>query len=220
MHRSSNLHRKGIVMKVQLTFVAAVLVAAAALDLVASGTAHALKTEDVVIAQFNCNVGCDSAQTTCNGGCCILGGRLCSGKCITTCQATADQCKADCASAAIGATSSGAFADTATIARNGRTIAIEGPFVCPQGGTADLEVTLTQDTGAVAKGTTRFECPAGNETSFALDLNTIGNTRFHGLGAAQACGAARITAPGVTVDAFQWCRDVTVVPEGVDLEAD
>ena len=37
------------------------------------------------------------------------------------------------------------------------------------------------------------------------------------IGAATACGEARIDDGRERLDAFQWCRDVILVPEGFEL---
>jgi len=198
----------------------AVLLIALGLAFAVAENAEALNQVDVLFAQYACNLGCDSQQAACNSGCCILNGRLCGGRCITGCQTTGDNCKSDCAFTSIGGVlTTSAFFDTFTIARNGRIIRVGGPVLCPQDATVDLNVTVTQNgVGAVASGATHFTCPRG-ETTFGFDVSVDGNTPFVPLGAAQACGTARVRAGGGrSLDSFQWCRDVTVVPEGVELQ--
>lgn len=203
-----------------ISFAGAVLLMAIGFVLFAASGAFASKS--VIIKQFNCNVDCDGAQKTCNSGCCGPFGLICSGNCISNCQSSADACKAGCASGAIGATSSeSAFDDTATIAPNGRIITISGPLSCSEGGTADIQVTITQNNGAIAEGNTRILCPDTEERteySFTLNARTIGGVNFQAPGIAKACGVARIGAANLTLDALQWCREVTILPEGVELE--
>jgi hypothetical protein len=203
-----------------IPFASAVLLVAISLGLVATDRAQAATSQFEIMVQIaNCFVGCDSRQTACNSGCCILGGLLCGGRCINKCQATSDQCKNDCNLTAIGGTPEGAFFDTVTLATNQRTLHIGGPFFCPEGATADLDVTLTQHgIGAVAQGRAHIQCPVDGDTSFALDASTVGNTLFKPLGKAQACGTARIHSASLSLDSFQWCREVTVLPEGVELQ--
>lgn len=187
-------------------------------------SAEALASKSATIAtQFNCNVDCDSTQTTCNKGCCGPFGLLCSGTCINSCQTKADACKLSCANAAIGATSATTdFFDTATIGPEGRIITLGGPLSCSEGGTADLQVTLTQHNGAIAKGSTKIQCPNVEERaeySFTLDVRTTGGVNFQVPGTALACGIRRIGAANITLDAWQWCREITILPEGVELQS-
>jgi hypothetical protein len=198
----------------------AVLLMTLGLPFAAVENAEARTQTEILLAQYACNLECDDSQVACNSGCCILNGRLCGGRCITSCQGTADTCKSDCALSSLGgALTTSAFFDTVTIAPSGRLIRVGGPFLCPQAATVDLNVTLTQNgVGAVASGATHFTCPRG-ETTFGFDVSVDGNTTFLPLGTAQACGTARVRAgKGLSLDSFQWCRDVTVVPEGVELQ--
>jgi hypothetical protein len=92
--------------------------------------------------------------------------------------------------------------------------------VCPAGATTDLGVTLTQTvTGAVAVGQGRVACAEG-ETTFAIDAKTVGATEFLSGPPVTACGAAQVRSGGLVLESFQWCRDITLVPEGLQLEDD
>jgi hypothetical protein len=188
------------------------------LVLVDSTAAHATFSAAVFASYSNCLVGCDAKQTTCNQGCCILGGRLCGGGCLNTCQAAETTCGLACSDSAFGTSSDGAFFNEATVSRNGRTISLGGPLECPEDTTADIDVTLTQGTnGALATGQVHVVCPEG-EGSFSVDAHANGAPIFQALGKVHACGTARIQAANHRLDAFQWCRDITILPEGVELE--
>ena len=54
--------------------------------------------------------------------------------------------------------------------------------------------------------------------TFATRAMVLGNTKFQALSPATACGVARIHAGAQGVRALQWCRQVTVLPEGIELE--
>ena len=199
-----------------IAFAAAALLVAGALVLVDSQSAEATYSAQVFANYSNCLVGCDSAQTTCNGGCC--GFLFCRKGCLSGCQSQETTCQGGCSDSAFGTSSDGAFFDDATVSRNGRTIRLGGPLECPEDVTADIGVTLTQaGNAAVATGQVRVVCAAG-EGSFSVDAHAIGAPTFQALGSVHACGTARIQAANHSLDAFQWCRDITIVPEGVELQ--
>jgi hypothetical protein len=193
----------------------AVLLVAIGFILLDAKGARATFSKEVFASYSNCLVGCDSSQTTCNTGCCGI--LFCRKGCLSTCQSAETTCQGGCSDAAFGGGSDGAFFDEATVSANGRTIRVGGPLQCPEGATADVAVTLTQaGSGAVATGEVRVPCPAG-EGSFSADAHATGAAGFKPLGKVHACGTARIQAANQSLDAFQWCRDVTIVPEGVEL---
>jgi hypothetical protein len=107
--------------------------------------------------------------------------------------------------------------DTAAFGHEGRGARVGGPLFCPVGATADIEVTVTQaGSSAIATGRTHARCTAG-ETSFTVDVKA-GSTPLQAAGTALACGAAWIHDGAQGFDAFQWCREITLLPEGGQLE--
>jgi hypothetical protein len=155
-----------------------------------------------------CKLDCSSTHAECSASCCGL--ILCGKRCLTGCQISLEGCNEACD------TSDGAFFDTAVLANGGRRLQLGGPFVCPEGAKADIAVTLTQG-GAVATGQTSLRCPAG-ETSFSVDAHVIGNAAFAPASAVRACAVAQTSTVGQGISSFQWCRDVTPLPDGVQLE--
>jgi hypothetical protein len=201
----------------RVSFSGATLVVAIASIVLAMSDAHAAFPADVFADYSNCLVGCDNTQESCSAGCCILGGRLCSARCLNNCQSAESLCQTNCSTQYFGSFDDGAFFPQATLRRNQRDVRLGGPFECPAGGVADLAVTLTQQReGAVGTGQVRVPCaPDG---SFVVDVHTIGAAKFRPFSSAQACGAAHVQAANVSFDAFQWCREVTIVPDGFELE--
>jgi len=180
-----------------------------------SGRAQASR-EEVLVTLTNCNAGCDSTASTCSAGCC--GVLFCGKRCIGGCNTQETQCKEGCSLSAIGGTSTSAFFDTAVISRDGRLVRLGGPLFCPESATADIDVTVTQSAGSAAgTGHARLRCP-GDETSFTADVNAAGGNAFQAPGTAQACGTAWIHAGTTGLAAFQWCREITLLPENVQLE--
>jgi hypothetical protein len=197
---------------------AGVLLAAISLVLADSDRSHALKTIDPVLEAAACYATCGTTLNTCTAQCC--GVLFCSKRCVDTCNSHYSNCLDNCI-AFCGNSScdpDGAFFDTATIAGNGRSIRIGGPFDCPETAIADLDVTLTQSaSGAVATGHAQLKCPLDDET-FTVDVHTDGNARFLPLTGVQACATAHVHAVNSSIDAFQWCREVTLLPEGLELQ--
>jgi hypothetical protein len=107
----------------------------------------------------------------------------------------------------------------AVLGRNGRSIYISGPLDCPEGGTATIDVTVTHEGGAIAGGQAKVQCQA-DTAEFTATLATNGANVFPPLSQVKACGTAQISRRGANASAFQWCRDVTLVPEGVELQDD
>ena len=105
------------------------------------------------------------------------------------------------------------------LGRNGRSIYISGPLDCPEGGTATIDVTVTHEGGAIAGGQAKVQCQA-DTAEFTATLATNGANVFPPLSQVKACGTAQISRRGANASAFQWCRDVTLVPEGVELQDD
>jgi len=62
----------------------------------------------------------------------------------------------------------------------------------------------------------RARCEA-DEAAFDATVQTIGSATFLPLSKAQACGVARIHAADINLDSFQWCREITLAPETVEL---
>jgi hypothetical protein len=167
-------------------------------------------TSKPITGTITCVDTCSQNRVSCNAGCCFL--FICKKSCVQDCGVAEVTCLDGCLD------SSGAFFDTAVVADDGRAIHVGGPFACPKGATADVSVTLTQDgTGAVASGTTRLRCPDG-DTAFGIEAHAVGGSRFRPATAAQACAVAQVHALGRSIASFQWCRDVTLLPEGVELE--
>ena len=181
------------------------------LAIVTTPTAWAASRTQTLVNQANCQSECTTNLRSCTSGCC--GTTTCGKTCLGVCDATYNTCVNICGFAALD----GAFFDTATLSPNGRLIHVGGPLSCPEGATADLHFTLTQADGAVATGQVKVQCPAG-DTSYTAVVHTKGKNAFEPFTTTQACGLARIHAANLSLNAFQWCRDITVVPEGIDLE--
>jgi len=163
----------------------------------------------------DCYDTCLVTYTSCVPKCCGL--IFCSKKCVTACDGELTGCDGGCRIGCPTCNPDGAFFDTATIGRDGRTLRVSGPLVCPAGGTADIDVTVTQGAGgAIATGHTRVACP-DHETTFTVDAKTTATAAFVPVSTAQACGTTRIHSAAEDVDSFQWCRDITLLPEGVQL---
>lgn len=193
-----------------------ILVAAIGLAGVLGWDARAKTTEELIADLGICYNGCSTSSQTCNRSCCRI--IFCSKSCILSCDSQLNGCKSGCNTDILGAETDGAFFDTGTVDHTGHTVRVGGPLFCAEGGTADVAVTLTQSgTGAVATGHVRQECRA-DETSFTVVAHAVGGTAFEALTSVQACGSARIHAPGQgSVDAFQWCRAITPLSGGVQL---
>ncbi len=182
----------------------------------ASGRAQAATSKAVADELSTCYDGCLRGYVSCTPTCCGI--LFCRKDCVIGCFQQLDGCDADCRAFCSTCDPDGAFDDTATIARDGRTVRIGGPLRCAEGATADIDVTITQGAGgAVATGHARVSCP-DHDTSFTLDARTTAQAAFVPASTVHACGTARIHAAAVDVDSFQWCRDVTLLPQGVDLD--
>ncbi len=159
-----------------------------------------------------CVNGCGISQNGCVNGC----GFFFNKSCVTNCNINSTNCQNDCWSSSILSNPDGAFEETAVLARNGRSIDISGPLACPDGGTATIAVTVTHETGAIAGGQAKVQCRA-DTTEFTARLATNGPSVFPPFGEVTACGTAQITRQGANAAAFQWCREVILVPEGTAL---
>ena len=159
-----------------------------------------------------CSSGCDASRTGCVNNCGIFFNK----SCVTNCNTTSTNCQNDCWSSSILSDPDGAFDDTAVLARNGRSIYVSGPLTCPEGATATIGVTLTGDAGAIANGEAKVQCVA-DTTDFIARVATNGSNTFAPSSQAKACGTAQITRQGSNATAFQWCRDVILVPEGTEI---
>jgi hypothetical protein len=178
--------------------------------------AHAAKIVDIIVEQNNCLAECSQDTKACTTACCSR--LLCRSSCVDACNSNLNICNADCSTFCSTCSPDSAFFDTATISGDGRLVNVGGPLVCPESATADLDVTLTQKgTGAVATGHVRAQCPP-SETTFAVAVQTTGSTSFLPLSKVQACGTAWIHGANLSLDSFQWCREITLVPAGFQLE--
>jgi len=195
----------------------AVTALALATLLVPANPAGARDTEELIADLGICFNRCSIDSQGCNQSCCGL--LFCRKRCILGCDDSLNACKATCQGQVFGSMTNSAFFDTATLAHGGRTLRVAGPLSCAGGATADVAVTITQrSTGAVARGRIRQRCDAA-QTTFALGAQALRGAPFDTPGSAQACGAVRLRSPGRTgLDAFQWCRTITLVPADLQLE--
>jgi hypothetical protein len=159
-----------------------------------------------------CVNGCSASFNNCKNNCGVFFNK----SCVTNCNTTSTNCQNDCWSGSILSDPDGAFDETAVLARNGRSIFISGPLVCPEGSTATIGVTLTHEAGAIAVGEAKVQCGA-DTTDFIARLATNGSNVFSPLSQAKACGTAQISRQGSNAAAFQWCRDVILLPEGIEV---
>jgi hypothetical protein len=194
----------------------AVLLVAIGLDLGVVDHASAYSERQLTQAwdvYTGCVSGCSSSRTGCVNNCGIFFNK----SCLTNCNTTSTNCQNDCWSGSILSDPDSAFDEVALLARNGRSIYISGPLDCPEGGTATIDVTVTHETGAIAGGQAKVQCRADTK-EFTATLATNGSTAFPPYSEVKACGTAQIARQGANASAFQWCRDVTLVPEGVHVE--
>ena len=177
------------------------------------GQAQAKKDEKL-LQLIQCTNNCLTEEATCQSGCC---GRIfCKKSCLGVCFDNERVCEGSCDISFQG-DPDGEFADVATQGPKGRALRITGPLRCPANAVVDLSVTLSQSTGAIAKGQLKLTCPDG-DTNFAARALVIGSTKFQPLSPATACAVARIHVGAQGVRALQWCRELTVLPEGTELE--
>jgi hypothetical protein len=171
-------------------------------------------TEAELTELIRCTNGCRSSEGSCSGECC---GRIfCKKSCLGSCAQTRIACEEGCYDQ-VGTASSGAFFETASLSGNGRLIQTSGPLQCPEGAIATISVTVSQSPGIIARGQSRVACPAG-EGSFTVRAVARSKTKFHAPSTATACAVAQIRIGARDVDALQWCRDLSVLPGGVELE--
>src|SRR5262249_18943309 len=163
-----------------------------------------------------CTNTCAEEEGPCQAECC---GRIfCKRSCLGTCADNERGCEAGCYDR-LGGEPESAFFDTATLSPQGRAIHASGPLQCPEGAVAEISVTLSQLSGAIAKGETRVVCPDG-ETTFTVRTVVVGKPGFQALSTAQACATALIRSGSQSIRTLQWCRGVTLVPDGVTLVPD
>jgi hypothetical protein len=192
-----------------------VLLAAFSLSLTVVAGAHAYSDRQLTQAwnaYTSCVNGCGFSLNSCVNNCSGIFNK----SCVTNCNTSSTNCQIDCWSGSILADPDGAFDDTAVLARNGRSIYVSGPLDCPEGATATIGVTLTYETGAIAEGEAKVQCVA-DTTDFIARLATSGSSTFAPFSSAKACGTAQIARHGTNASAFQWCRDVILVPEGTEV---
>ena len=184
--------------------------------LLASGNGQALTTAEIQQELDNCYDGCLRTFVACNPPCC--GKIFCSKNCLIACFQNLDACNGGCRVFCSTCDPDGAFFDTATLDAHGRTIHTGGPLTCVEGATADIGVTITQGAGgAVATGRVHVKCPP-QPTTFTVTVKTKGPASFPAFGTVKACGRASIHGAKRHLDSFQWCRDITLLPEGVQLQ--
>ena len=99
---------------------------------------------------------------------------------------------------------------TATIAANGRQLAVTGPISVTAGETAFIRVVVTQrSTGAVAEGIALLT-GTGEIAQWKVRAVTLTRESFDE-GPATAVALARTTLRGQATDAHQWLVDVTLI---------
>jgi hypothetical protein len=199
-----------------MRFARTVLLLAVGFSIIAPSNSQAF-TEKQLSQMWNnalaCSASCGQGLSQCVGGCGLFFHR----RCVNDCNGDYNTCYDGCWADTPFVETSSAFDNTATLVGNGRTIRISGPLTCPEGAKATIDVTLTQEGGAVATGRVKVQCQA-DTAEFAADLKKTGRNEILPFGAAQACGVAQISRQSENATALQWCREVTVLPEGVQLE--
>ena len=198
-------------MKRLTSHLALVLLVAFGCGLIVVADAQAYSERQLRQAQeaYNgCVSGCGFSLNSCTNNCGIFFNK----SCVTNCNISATNCQNDCWAGSILADPDSAFDDTAVLASNGRSIRVSGPLTCPEGATATIGVTLTHEAGAVAEGEAKVQCVA-DTTDFLATVATKGSNVFAPLSQAKACGTAQIAWRGSNAAAFQWCRDVILLPE-------
>lgn len=162
-------------------------------------------------ATAQCASECKATATACKSACCS--GLLCRKSCLSSCSATETACVGSCSTQP----ADGAFADAATVTRSGRVLTVSGPFTCPEGALATVDIRVTESTtGALAIGRARVRC-TGSETTFTTNVSATAGTKFSEAGTATACGTARIYERGKSLEALQWCREVLLLPDGAQV---
>jgi hypothetical protein len=197
---------------------AVVLIVAIGFGVAVVGDAEAYSERQLTQAWSSytgCVNGCSISQTGCVNNCGVFFNK----SCVTNCNTNSVNCQNDCWSGSILSDPDSAFDDTAVLAPNGRSIDISGPLVCPEGGTATIDVTLTHETGAIAEGQAKVQCVA-DTTQFTARLATNGSNVFPPFSQVTACGTAQISRRGFNAAAFQWCREVILIPQGAELQND
>ena len=162
-----------------------------------------------------CVNGCGFSRSGCVNGCGIFFNK----SCVTNCNTNSTNCQNDCWSGSILSDPDSAFDETAVLTRSGRSIDISGPLVCPEGGTATIQVRVTHEAGAIAKGQAKVQCLA-DTTEFTARLTANGSNVFPPFSQVTACGTAQISRRGNKGAAFQWCREVILVPQGTTQQDD
>jgi hypothetical protein len=171
-------------------------------------------TEAELTELIRCSNRCRNDEGACSAGCC---GRIfCKKGCLSDCANTRIGCEEGCYDQ-LGGTSDSAFFETVTLGVKARAIRASGPLQCPEGAEAAISVTLTQSSGAIAQGETQVACPAG-EGTFTVRAVVIGRPRFRAPSTVTACGLAQIHIGARDIQALQWCRDVTLLPGGLEIE--
>jgi hypothetical protein len=92
-----------------------------------------------------------------------------------------------------------------------------GRAAVPEGAVATISVTISQSPGTIARGQSRVACRAG-EGSFTVRAVARGKSQFQVPSTATVCAVAQIRIGARDIEVLQWCRDVSVLPGGVELE--
>ena len=164
----------------------------------------------------SCLGECSLASDSCYANACILcikGYCRCSDSAIFTCHTSDLICQTGC-----NISFSSDIDSPARVSKTGRHIAVSVPVECPEvRDVTFLRVTVTQHVvGAIAEGSTRGAC-TGETQRFIVDAEVLGNTTFGAPGIAQVCAVSQIGLPSQPIESKQWCRDITLIPEGFDL---
>jgi hypothetical protein len=195
------------------------LVALCAVLLGAPGYARAAFNADLYIA---CTDACSVLRDLCSSDCvernCLISKlSICAGDaitiCLSTCSSRASACRSNCyvASSDVDA--------VARLADSGRRLIVTGPLQCDEGlEVRDLHVSVIQTgVGATAEGRGRLTCTGGGQ-SWSVDAVLHGPGQLRPFDVAEVCAVADFGQPGLEVEVKRWCRQVTVLPAGVELE--
>ena len=192
----------------------ATVLVAMALIVTSAGPAPAA-TEQQLIDLINCTDSCRAGERGCQSPCC--GRVFCKRSCLFDCSEENKTCLRGCYDN-LGGSPSGAFFESARLFPKAHVIRASGPLLCPEDAEADISVTISQSSGAIAQGRTRVVCPAGESKFTVRTLAVGGKPDFQELGTATACAVAQIYVGSQSVETLQWCRDVTLLLGGHRLE--
>src|SRR5581483_881887 len=102
------------------------------------------------------------------------------------------------------------FETNLVLSKNERHVFAMGHVGCTEGEIYRIEATLTQSlTGAMARGNTHGLC-TGDLQQWQAETTARGPNRFQ-QGEALICGVILTLEDNVITDAWQWCKNVTLV---------